>query len=354
MEKLPYSVFYQSPDGFFVCRTDFKELEQADEFIADLASHGVTGFWEPLRALSSLIALLRHLKRIMTQRHPTAVICIDYYGFNRRVLSAARTVGIDTFYFVSPQVWASRAGRVQTLKKLISKKMLVIFPFEEILYRKAGIACSYVGHPLLDYLPPARAATTPGSSPLIGLLPGSRSSEILRHLPLFLEAFALFQQQHPNAQALLFAAETQPDSAYTGLPSDGSVKIVREQDYSHRALLDAALCSSGTATLENALLGIPTVVVYKMSWLTHRIARTIIYVKHIAMANILAGKTLMPELIQNQATAHAAARQLALLVADPAKWSALRTELIHLRRGLGQPGAAKRAAHEILAGLGSL
>lgn len=316
----------------------------ADEFIEDLASRGMTGFWEPALKIGFLLKLAQKLKSFLVERRPTALICVDYYGFNRRILPYAKDAAIPAFYFVSPQVWASRPRRIKVLKRFV-QKMLVIFPFEEKLYRDAGVPADFVGHPLLDLIPEPKALNEGTNT--IGLLPGSRSSELKRHLPVFLEAFRLLRLKNHFLVAQLFAAASQPDSAYGPLP-DG-VTLVREQDYSERGRLDLAICSSGTATLENALLGIPMVVVYKLSWPTYAIARALVKVKHIAMANLLAGKTVVPELIQRDATAARVFLEASALLDDPQKSAAVRAELLKIRRSLGVPGAADRAALAILA-----
>ena len=315
----------------------------ADEFIEDLVSHGVTGFWEPVLKIGFFLELAGRLKRFLVKRRPTALICVDYYGFNRRILPYAKDAGIPAFYFVSPQVWASRPGRINVLKSFV-KKMIVIFPFEEKLYREAGVPAEFVGHPLLDLIaePPAR----PPQAKVVGLLPGSRSSEIRRHLPLFLDAYRSLRRNHPNLLLLMFASANLADSVYGALPE--GVRLVREQDYKLRSTLDLAICSSGTATLENALLGVPMVVVYKMSWATYLIARALVNVKNVAMANILAAKTVVTELIQGDATTERIAIEAAMILDNPKKAEAVRAELLAVRRSLGSPGAADRAAAAIL------
>jgi lipid-A-disaccharide synthase len=320
----------------------------ADEFIEDLASRGVTGFWEPALKIPFLVRLRARLRGFMSDENPAALICVDYYGFNRRVLPLAREAGIPAYYFVSPQVWASRPGRVQVLKRFV-KKMLVIFPFEEKVYREAGVPVEFVGHPLLDLIPEPKARDHSSNTKVVGLLPGSRSSELKRHIPVFYEAFRLLRKKRPALKGLLFASPNQKDEAYGKLPQ--GVEIVREQDYAQRATLDLALCSSGTATLENALLGVPMVVIYKLSWPTYAIARALIKVKHIAMANLLAGKGVVPELIQRDATAENAAVEAAKFLDDADYAAKTRAELLVVRRSLGTPGAVDRAAAAILAGL---
>lgn len=318
----------------------------ADEFIEDLASRGVTGFWEPVLKIGFLFGLLKHLKVFLEKRRPEAVVCVDYYGFNRRVLGLAFDAGVPAYYFISPQVWASRPGRVEVLKKLV-RKMFVIFPFEAELYAKAGVPVSFVGHPLLDLLPNPKPIA-PVEPPLqVGILPGSRLGEVSRHLPVMIEAFLRFKRHFPQSRPVVFASSHLPDSAYGPGLAVGA-ELVREQGYSRRRAMDLALCSSGTATLENALLGIPMVVVYKMSWPTYAVARAIISVPYIAMANLLAGKELLPELIQHRATGGAVARAAIGLMEDPRHYAALREELLALRGKLGEKGAVGRAAAQIL------
>jgi lipid-A-disaccharide synthase len=300
----------------------------ADEFLEDLASRGLTGFWEPLLKIPFMLELRSRLAAFLRERRPAALICVDYYGFNRRVLPLAKAAGVPAFYFISPQVWASRPGRIKVLKRFI-KRMLVIFPFEEKLYRDAGVDADFVGHPLLDLIPEPKARDGVAAA-VVGLLPGSRSSEIKRHLPMFFEAFRTLRAKRPALKGLLFASANQQDSAYGALPE--GVELVREQDYAKRGVLDLAICSSGTATLENALLGVPMVVVYKLSWPTYAIARALV----------------VPELIQHDATAPRIAAEAAAVLDDPARAASVRAELLMVRRSLGSPGAAGRAAEAIL------
>jgi lipid-A-disaccharide synthase len=320
---------------------------QADEFLEDLASRGVTGFWEPLAKLPFMLKLGLRLKRFMQERQPAAVVCVDYYGFNRRVLGIAKKVGVPAYYFISPQVWASRPGRVGVLKRLV-RRMLVIFPFEKKLYDQAGVPCEFVGHPLLDVVPAALIKETAGLPLEVGLLPGSRRSEVSRHLPILAEAARLLRRHFPQLRVHVFAAAALPDAEYA---VEGAT-IVREADYAVRKRLDIALCSSGTATLENALLGVPMIVVYKMSWITFRIAKAIVRVPYIAMANILAGKRLAPELIQGDATPERVAAAAVRLLEDPRRYAQTRRELLSIRESLGKPGAAERAAAVLLSELG--
>lgn len=319
-----------------------------DEFIEDLASRGVTGFWEPVTKIGFLLRLGLRIKRFLSERSPAAMVCIDYYGFNRRALALAKNAGVPAYYYISPQVWASRPGRVRVLQTLV-RRMFAIFPFEEKIYRQAGLPCTFVGHPLLDLLPAARPSAQGVQAPLkVGILPGSRASEVARHLPVMMGAFNLLRRHFPDCKAWVFASPGLGDAAYDKALGAAGVELCRESDYSRRAALDLCLCSSGTATLENALLGVPMVVIYKLSWPTYAIARAIIKVPYIAMANLLAGRALVPELIQRQATPEKVSRAAVSLLEDPRRYRALREDLIALRSLLGTPGASERAAQEIL------
>lgn len=318
----------------------------SDEFLEDLTSKGVTGFVEPALKIPFLFRLGARLREYIRTRRPAALVCVDYYGFNRRILPFAKEAGIPAFYFISPQVWASRPSRIKVLGRFV-KKMLVIFPFEEKLYRDAGVPAEFVGHPLLDMIPEPKVRGVVTET-TVGLLPGSRSSEVKRHLPVFFEAFRMLRAGRPALKGLLFASASQDASAYGVLPE--GVELVRETDYARRGVLDLAICSSGTATLENALLGVPMVVVYKLSWPTYAIARALVKVKHIAMANLLAGKTVVPELIQRDATSERIFLEASALLDDPARAAFVRSELLKVRRSLGEPGAAGRAAAAVLAG----
>lgn len=320
------------------------------EFLHDLASLGVTGFIEPLRRLPLFARLLRRLKDRLREQRPDALVCVDFYGFNRRVLGLAKAAAVPAYYFISPQVWASRPGRIAELKRLV-ERMLVIFPFEERIYHDAGVAVDWVGHPLLDILPEPVAPEDRPPGPLrLGLLPGSRPSELRRHMPVLLDAAHRILRDLPQTELELFAAESLPDEAYAPWlsrplgPRGVRPRLVRDAGYARRARLDFALTSSGTATLENALLGVPMVVVYKLSWPTYLVARTLIRVPHIAMANILAGKELAPELIQSDATGPKVARAALDLLGRPQRLASLRRELLSLRGALGGPGACSRAA----------
>ncbi|OIO05967.1 MAG: lipid-A-disaccharide synthase [Elusimicrobia bacterium CG1_02_63_36] len=326
---------------------------RGDRFLTDLASIAVTGFVEPARRIPMFFSLLSRIKRLFALERVDLFIPIDFYGFNRRVLGAADAAGIPSVYLISPQVWASRPGRIRMLKRFVSR-MLVIFPFEERLYRESGVPVTWIGHPLLERLPAPDLDRSSGRSLRIGILPGSRGSELKRHLPLLLKAASRIAKDYPNLELSVFAAPQQPDAAYQPhvrrwrSPKGKRAGIVRESDYFERARQDLVLTSSGTATLENALLGLPMVVVYKLSWPTYFLARALVKVEHIAMPNILAGKRLVPELIQHEATAESIAAAALNILEDPRALHKMRRELAALRDVLGGSGAIDRAADAVL------
>lgn len=322
----------------------------ADRWLGDLVSQSVMGFLEPIKKIPFFVNFLnRVIRPALAELKPDVVVPTDFYGFNRFVAKAAKAAGSRVCYYVSPQVWASRPGRIQTLKTCVDR-MLVIFPFEETLYREAGVPVTFVGHPLLDVLPEISGDRPLKVEPTVGLLPGSRPGEVSRLLPVFLKAADLLPR---GTRFVLFAASTLSNGFYDPFLEMGRqrahlLEVVRDEDFQWRRSVDVALTCSGTATLENALLGLPTVVAYKTSWPTYLLARGIVRVKNIAMPNILAGETLMPEFIQSQATPETLSGALRALLGNPGQRRVLRGRLLSLRLLLGGPGASGRAAEAIL------
>lgn len=322
----------------------------ADRWLGDLVSQGVMGFLEPIKKVPFFFNFLnRVIRPALAELKPNVVVPTDFYGFNGFVAKAAKAAGSRVCYYVSPQVWASRPGRILEIKKFVDR-MLVIFPFEENLYRDAGVPVTFVGHPLLDVLPEVASDQIFKVEPTVGLLPGSRPGEVARLLPVFLRTAELLGR---STRFVLFAAPTLSNGFYdrfldSGRPRQYMLEVVRDENYHWRRGVDVALACSGTATLENALLGLPTVVAYKTSWPTYLLARALVQVKNIAMPNILAGKILMPEFIQSQATPQNLAGGLRPFLQNTGLRREVRTGLLSLRNQLGGPGAAVRAAEAIL------
>lgn len=332
--------------------------EVSDRFLYNLVSVGAVGFAEPLKHFLLWFKLIKLLRRFMEEKRPACVITVDFYGFNHQVLGLAAHRKIPAFYYVSPQVWASRPGRAAKLARL-AKELFVIFPFEEDIYRKVKGQATFVGHPLLDLMPePLKKDFPPRDGAWrIGILPGSRKTEISRHLPLFVKAFYRIKEQHPKARAYLFAVPEFPDellvTALEGVEKYWSkdIEIVREKDYAERAQLDFAFTCSGTATLENGLLGVPMAVAYKMQKLTYEIAKRVVKTPYISLVNILLKRPAVKEFIQQAATVDNLAQEAFAFINNPPRMQAARKELTGLRALLGERGAADRAAGKILAHL---
>jgi len=318
----------------------------ADRFLFSLVGVGGFGFLEPLFKLPALASALRQITTVLAQDRPDMVIPVDYYGFNLRVAQTAHKRQIPVVYYISPQVWASRPGRVQTLAKVLTK-IMVIFPFEQALYEKANIPVAFTGHPLLDRLPEPSSPVTPVT---IGLLPGSRMGIVQRHLPILIETATMLHAYFPEAQFLLFRPPEIPEKVYAPLIRGMTwISLVCEETYEKRKGLSLAISVSGTASLENSLLGIPMIIMYKLSPITYAIAKRLIRVPYVAIPNILAGERIVPEYIQSDATPHKLALAAKELLLNRPLWDSTRHKLLALRKQLGQPGASDRAAEEVLA-----
>jgi lipid-A-disaccharide synthase len=317
---------------------------QADSFLYPLVGLGGFGFWEPLMKLPGLWRAWRAIREILDKDRPDVVVPMDYYGFNIHVARAAHRQGIPVLYYISPQVWASRPYRLKRLAAVI-QKMLVLFPFEANLYRDAGVPVSFVGHPLQERLP------APGEFsrlPTIGLLPGSRRGVIRRHLPLLVETAKQLKNGFPELRCVLFRPEEMEPSFYGPFLGENRwIELTTDPTYAERQGLWVAIGVSGTAALENMMLGIPMVVMYRLSRLTYCIARRLIRVPYVAIPNLLAGRAVVRELLQEEATPDNLARAASDFLRDPAKREQTKNELLSLRAML-QGGGSAMAAEEVL------
>ncbi len=318
--------------------------------ITDLAVIGITDVIKNYGRIKKVFG--DTLKEIDATR-PDAVILVDYRGFNLRLAAESKKRGIKVIYYISPQVWAWREKRVLKIKELVNR-MIVLFPFEQRIYDKYDMKVDYVGHPLIDEIIVNRSQIevlkslgfTP-SKTVIGLMPGSREKEIERHLPCMLEAAEILFKQNPDRQFILLRATTIPLQLiqehllkHPHLP----LKIYDGPVYDGINAMDAVIVASGTATLECALLKKPMVIIYKTSRLTYQIAKMVIKIPYIGLANIVAGKKIVEELIQDDATAPRIAEALGAALHNPH----LINELTTIRTSLGQGGASMRAAHVVL------
>lgn len=328
----------------------------ADEFLCDLASQGIAGFIEPLKKIPQLIGLMGQVKNFFRTHRTIAFIAVDFYGLNRRFLGIAKKENIPAYYYVTPQVWASRQYRAKKLANL-TRKMYVIYPFEPDFHKKFGGNAVFLGNPLLDNMPAPLDKNYAISNPKthawkLGLLPGSRMGEITRLTPVFYQAFKQVCAQFPNTQAYLFLLPDADENLFINLMGEQPPKnfhFVKEKDYKLRAQMDYLLACSGTATLENALLGVPMLVAYRLLWATYYIARAIIQVPYISLVNILSGKFVVKEFIQDDATADNCAKETIDMFSHPEKLTAMRGQLLQLRASLGEKGVAERAAKDLLA-----
>lgn len=324
----------------------------SDTFLYDMVAKGASGFVEPIKKIFTLLDLLSLIKEYFDTQKPSCVVLTDFFGFNSRVMKAAYERKIPVYYYVCPQVWASRQYRAKKIVKM-AKKMFVIFPFEKKIYTSLGADAMFLGNPLLDTIPEPSHKTFKQNTDAefkIGMMPGSRKGEIQKHTKLFWQAFKEIKKTLPNAKAYLFAVPEVSDETLFNLVGgkNEDFKIVREKDYQIRKTMDFVITCSGTATLENALLNLPMVVVYKTSWITYLIARMIIQVPYISLVNILRKQQVVKELIQNQATAKNIATETLFVLGNQRKFNAMCKNMAAIREHLGLPGVARRTAEVIL------
>ena len=311
------------------------------------------GFSEVLRHLPVLRSVEGTLEALLALRRPDVVVLIDYPGFNLRFAQKARRLGIKIVYYISPQVWAWHSGRIRKMKGVIDK-MLVVFPFEVEIYRRRRIDVEFVGHPLLEGLGEAQPKREfckrygfDSSKPILGLFPGSRKQELQRIFPAMLGAADILIREHGVQVAVGAASILAYDFVKSFVREDLPVKIIQNATYDVMANADVALVTSGTATLETGCFGTPMVVVYKTSWFSYLVGRLLIRIKNIGLVNIVAGKTIVPEIIQHQVEAHRLARSAGRFLVDKEFSTQARQALAGIREKLGAPGASVRVANTV-------
>lgn len=308
---------------------------------------GIVGLFNVIRHLPRFRRVFDDLIETITRERPDAVLLIDYPEFNLRVARRCRELGIPVVYYISPQLWAWRKGRVQQVARYVDR-MLVIFPFEEEFYRAHGVPVVYVGHPLIEQLAGVKKPARRSEVLRIALLPGSRRMEVRSLLPPMLDAVAILQKERPVDAYLIQAPTIEHGSLEAIMEEHGtSVPILPHDRGEGVAAADVALCSSGTATLEAAVLGTPAVVVYRLSRATYLLARKLVRLPHFSLVNIVAGKNIVPELIQDDVNGERIARSVRELT-EPASRDRIAAELAEVRKKLGEPGAGRRAAEEIV------
>ncbi len=341
-----------APEASIACLGGPMMRRAGASVLVDNRDLAVVGLFEVFRHKDAIFGAWRKIKAYFAVEKPDLVVLIDFPDFNFLLARLAKRLGIRVFYYISPQVWAWRSGRVRTIKRLVDS-MAVILPFEPAFYERYGVGVHYVGHPLLDVLdaaPPRDQASDlyrpAGASFLVGLLPGSRHSEVRSLLPILLDGALLLSQKIPGVSFILPVAPTL-DPLMVGeevKKRNAPVRIVSGDTYGVVRACDLVIAASGTATLETAILGSPMIVVYRVSKLTYRLGRRLIKVKYVSLPNIIAGRKIVPELLQYDATAKKIAAEASLFLTDPMKLKEQRKALAEIRRELGEPGVAARVA----------
>ena len=325
------------------------------EVLFDIKDHGVMGFVEVIKKLPDLFKLRREFARVMDERKPDCLVVVDYPGFNMKLAKLAHDKGIPVVSYIAPSAWAWNKGRAKNVAKIVDK-VACIFPFEYDVYKEAGAPVEFVGHPLVDIVHPtmeraeaeAWVGKVPGC-PLVLLMPGSRLMEIERMLDVILEGAKLLKKQMPEVQFAMPRAGTIPIEMLQGkIKASGlDVKITEGHNYDLFSVADLALATSGTVTLEAAMCGLPSVILYRTSAITAFIARRVINIPNIGLPNIVAGRQILPELLQEELTpAKLAATAVELLA--PERRPQLEANLAYMKERLGEPGAVNRVAQLIL------
>ena len=325
------------------------------EVLFDIKDHGVMGFVEVIKKLPDLFKLRSDFAKVMDERKPDCLVVVDYPGFNMKLAKLAHDKGIPVVSYIAPSAWAWNKGRAKNVAKIVDK-VACIFPFEYDVYKEAGAPVEFVGHPLLDIVHPsmerAEAEAWAGKKPdrpLVLLMPGSRLMEIEKMLPNLLEGAKLLQKQMPEVQFAMPRAGTIPLELLQGkIAASGlDIKITEGHNYDLFSIADLALATSGTVTLEAALCGLPSVIVYRTSALNAFIARRVINIPNIGLPNIVAGRQILPELLQEDFPPAKVAATAAELLA-PERRPQLEANLTYMKARLGEPGAVNRVAQLIL------
>ncbi len=328
---------------------------QGVQIIFDLPSIAALGFGDVLRQYFRFRKIFYHaLDQVLHKIKPELIILIDYPGFNIRFAKKINK-RIPILYYISPQVWAWGKRRIKTIAHFVDR-MLVLLPFEVDVYKGTDLDCQFVGHPLVDLVKPSQSPTEIAKEwnldgrQVLSLLPGSREHEVKRILPVMLQAGKLLQKEFPGISFLLTEAPTLPRQLYDTIikKSNLPVKRVRNRGYDALAISECALVASGTATLETAISLKPFVIIYKTSWSTYLLGRNLIRIPYIGLVNVLAGKKIVPEFIQQDATPQKIASEVSQLLRSEESRVAMIQEIKRVRDSLGEAGAPLRAAKAVL------
>lgn len=333
-----------------------QRMKQAGvELLHDNRDMAVVGVSEVISHLGDIVSAFLTLKRKLKEERPDLLVLIDYPDFNLLLARFAKRKGIDIVYYVSPQVWAWREGRVNTIARLV-RKIVVLFPFEVPIYRNVGLEAIFAGHPLLDIVKPSehrqdflkKFGLNP-RKPVVGILPGSRKKEVENLLPVMMRAAAIIARKLPDVQFLLPIADSL-DLEYIKryLPDSPPVTLVHEKTYDVMNAAAFLITASGTATLEAALLTTPMVIIYRVSAFTYWLGKKLVKTDFIGMANIVAGNRVVEELIQDAMTPEAIADCAMAVLDDPDNKKKITEQLREVRNSLGKHGASERVARIML------
>ncbi len=327
-----------------------KMEENGVELIFPSARLAVVGITEVISRLPDILAGCRAIRKHLRESQPDLLVLIDFPDFNLHLVAPyARRLKIPIVYYISPQVWAWRQGRVKSINKLV-EKILVILPFEEEFYRRHGVAVEYVGHPLLDEFKSFHCKPR-SERPYVALIPGSRSGEIKRLLPLMLTAARLYTREKPSTRFLIpVAPSIDIEFVKKMIPAILNDKITLLRQPLSQALqkVSFALVTSGTATLETALAEVPMVVIYHVNQLSYQLGKRLISVPHISLVNLIAEKEIVPELIQDDALPEKITTKMRTILDNSENYRKVRQELKNLKKKLGKAGAPQRAADAII------
>jgi len=326
------------------------------ELIFHIDKLSFMGFFEVIKKLSFIRGVMKKMTSTIETRRPDLAILIDYPGFNLRFAKKVKNLGIPVVYYISPQVWAWGGNRVKKMQNLIDQ-MLVIFPFEKEIYEKFNIDCEFVGHPLLEVTRPIlpledfqKKFDIRKNDVVVGLLPGSRWQEVEKILPIMFESSELLKTRIKNLKVLLGLAPTIKKEKMEDLLTQAGfgAKIVENLAYDLMKHADLLLITSGSATLECAILGTPFLVLYKTSLWTYLLAKSLISIPNIALANVVAGKRIVPEFIQNRAVPNQISEEMYGILTDRERYKAIQNELKKVKQKLGEEGASKKAAEIVM------
>lgn len=329
--------------------------EAGGEVLFDIKDHSLMGFVEVLKKLPDVWKLRNAFIDLMEKRKPDVLLTIDYPGFNMRLAKLAKERGINVVYFIAPQVWAWRPGRAADVAK-VTDKIACIFPFECDFYKSYGANIEFIGHPLVDTVKPSlsrkeaeQLAGKRTGHPLILLMPGSREMEIQRLLPVMLGAAKILKQKRPELDFAIPRAAT----IAKGILEDSvrqaglNIRLIEGHNYDVMSVADLAIVTSGTVTLEAAMCGLGCEILYKSSPVSFWIAKRVVKIPNIGLPNIVAGRQIEPELLQDDCTPDKIA-STALELLEPERFAQLQRDLLEVKEKLGEPGAVKRVAELVL------